>query len=253
MNKYKGYTKHTTKEFCGAFNIGASSFKHKDRKAAALEKVRLSHEVIVEKDGRSTFYYTKPKNGLLNILNCDIGNKDIAVIESILKIIIDGDIVPVQSEYARITGIGQSTISNTYMTFLKTHEILVPPATDIVLVVHNETREILSKQERKIGTYIYYDITPDGAYVMLNKDIQTMADAMYKKQWAIEGAIIARTQQKYAIQGQDMKGFQVNVDEVIWSRMNRAFKLHNGQRIIKPIINPTIKPKLNEYFGIKAS
>ncbi|MFK9119103.1 hypothetical protein ACJEBK_19775 [Peribacillus frigoritolerans] len=251
MEKYEGYDKHSTKVFCEAFNIGASSFKHKKRRQAALDKVRLSHDVIEEKIGRENFFYTKSKGGLINILNCNIGNKDMNVIETILKIILEEKIVPVQAEYARVTGKSQSTISD-HINFLKKNNIILPAPTETVIVSSKETGEILSKYEKKIGDYVYYDITPNGSYVKLDEGNQVFANNMYKKLWTMEYFQIGRMQQKYSIYESDLKGFKTNVNKLVWVKMNEEFNLHNGQRKIIPNINPEVKQQLIEYFGIGA-
>lgn len=247
MEIYEGYQKHTTKELCEAFNIGVSAFKHKAKKEAAFNKIRRTHELIIEKSGRSNFYYTKEKQGFLNLLNCDIGDKNPEIFKNILNIIIEGKIVPVQNEFARVSGVSQSTISD-YIKFMKTQNILVAPIKATSVVIHNETGEILSEDERNIGTHICYDIRPDGTYEMLSIETQKAVDTMYKKEWAIAGSKMAVIQQKYAIQGADMKRFKINTELAVWSKVNKTFNLNDGQRKMPPIINPNIVFQLKEYF-----
>lgn len=253
MEQYKDWEKLSTKELCVRFSIGPSAFKRKQQREAALKrKVEPTHHYDAVKEGRSNFYYVKPKGGLINILNCNIGKKDIDVIETILKVIIQRKHVPVQPVYAQLTGITQSAISG-YVTFLKENNIIVPPVTQTqyVLDEKEKTGEILSKRERKEGHRIYYDITADGSYKLLDEDTQAQIHDTYTKKWGFEYATqVYPLQQEYAIKGQDLKGVLGNIDRLIWQKINKTFGLNNGKRIVETEINSDIVEELIEYFKL---
>jgi len=249
VEKYEGWEKLLTGEICARFNIGPTAFKRKKQREAALDrKVRLSHHVREVKEGISNFYYIKPKGGLIGILNCNIGKRDINVIETILKVILEGKHVPVQPVYAKLSGVVQSTISG-YVAFLEENEIIIPPPTYTERVLDNETAEVLSKRERKEGRNIYYDITADGSYRLLDNETQKAIHDMYKKYWGYEYATqVEPLQQKYAIHGKDLQGVLGNIDRLIWQKINKSFGLHDGRRKMQPVINPEIREQLIEYF-----
>ncbi|PAK47601.1 hypothetical protein [Priestia megaterium] len=251
MEQYKDWEKLPTKELCVRFNIGPSAFKRKQQREAALKrKVEPTHHYHEVKEGRENFYYIKPKDGLISILNCSIGKRDINVIETILKVIIRRKHVPVQPVYAQLTGITQSAISG-YVTFLEENNIIIPPVTipQYVLDEKEETGEIYSYRERKEGHRIYYDITADGSHILLDEDTQAQIHDMYTKNWGFEYATqVYPLQQEYRIKGQDLKGVIGNIDRLIWHKINKTFGLDNGQRIMEPEINPDIAKELTEYF-----
>ncbi|RDZ11507.1 hypothetical protein C3744_20820 [Priestia megaterium] len=251
MKQYKDWEKLSTKELCARFSIGPSAFKRKQQREAALKrKVEPTHHYREVKEGKSNFYYIKPKGGLISILNCSIGKRDIDVIETILKVIIQRKHVPVQPVYAKLAGVTQSAISG-YVTFLKENNIIIPPVTipQYVLDEKEKTGEILSKRERKEGNRIYYDITADGSYKLLDEDTQAQIHDMYTKNWGFEYATqVYPLQQEYGIKGQDIKGVIGNIDRLIWQKINKTFGLNNGKRITEPEINPDIAKELTEYF-----
>lgn len=240
--------KSNTKEFCQEFNIGQSAFKHKERKAATLEKVRKTHNVIEQKEGKENFYYYEPKNDFIKLLSLkNIGKLDIETLEIIMKAIIEDKVVTIQSEFAKLAGKSQSSISN-HFNFLKDNNIIMPTPTETVIIPHRETGEILSKYEKKIGSYVYYDETKDGSIIRLSEGKQELAHEMFKKLWAVELQQLSYTQQRYSIYETDLKDFKLIVKQLVWARMNKAFNLNDGRRKIKPIINRNIRQQLKDYF-----
>ncbi|MEN3780471.1 hypothetical protein [Priestia megaterium] len=251
MEQYKAWEKLSTKELCARFSLGPSAFKRKQQREAALKrKVEPTHHYHEVKEGRENFYYIKPKGGLISILDCNIGKRDIEVIKTILKVIIERKHVPVQPVYANLAGVTQSAISG-YITFLKEHDIIVPPVTqtEYVLDEKEKTGEILSKREKKEGHWIYYDITADNSYNLLDESTQAQIHDMYTKNWGFEYATqVVPLQQEYGIKGQDLKGVIGNIDRLIWQKINKTFGLNNGKRIMEPEINPDVVKELTEHF-----
>lgn len=238
--------KYTTKELCELIlKINPKYFKGA-RKQAALKKLRLMYDVIEEKDGRTNYFTLTPKNGLLNILQCKIGNKDINVIEMILKSIMDNEIVPIQSEFARITGLAQSTVSG-YITFLQKNEIIIPPATETIIKRDEDTGYEISRYEKKMGTYIYYE-TKNGSVIKLDEKTQEMAHNMYGKSWAVEYAKVINPLLQNGIQEKRLQNLKGLIKRNVWLEIEKACGLNKCNRIMKPIISLEIRQQLKEYF-----
>ena len=86
-----------------------------------------------------------------------IGKRDINIIARILKVIMQGDIVPVRAEIAKATNVPEGTVKS-YIKFLKKHEIFIGPEIEEFVVTNRETGEIVKDYKKKKAAYVYYDI-----------------------------------------------------------------------------------------------
>lgn len=243
-------TKYSTKELCEKKLKGISTRTFSNQPDKHLEVLRENYHVRIEKVGNAKFYYLTPKNTLANILNCNIGKRDINVIESILKIILKDEVVPVQPEYARVTGIAQSSISG-YVNFLHKNNILIEHEIVKKPIYNQETGEILGEYEQKVGEHIYYDIqSDDTVYYRFPKEVQEKLHKTYQRSWAVElNKRVVPLQQNGTTQGQIMKVVG-KIKRDIWCQINNGMKLTKWNRVMKPRINPDMEQQLRDYFAI---
>lgn len=211
----------------------------------------------------------------LNILGCDIGGKSIDLMKFILKALLEKKIVPVQEELAYwakqaklVQSDSRGTIKN-YLAFLKEHDIILDPMKVPVWienpVVTNDGKEIFIKRQydketgeilptyyKKYVNHIYFEYEKDGKKgnrEMLSNATQEaikmayqniMPEAMMKEIYPLYGKhdpkFIEKERQK--------------LKRKIILKIGKAYRINNCVRIDEPIINPTIKRQLKEYFGL---
>ncbi|SEA91406.1 winged helix-turn-helix domain-containing protein [Bacillus nitratireducens] len=240
-------TKYSTKELCEILRVKAATFRA--HKSKYLKELQENYHVREVKEGGKNYYYLTPKNTLANILKCNIGKLDINVIGIILKAILQGEIAPIQKEYARITGVGQSTISTTYIKFLKENNIILPPE-KVKHTVADKSGKELYKYEQKVGSYVYYDTKPDGTVVRFIDKVQQQLHETYQRAWALEFATTITPMQNLGASKEQIGSVMGNIDRRIWREINLALQLHKCNRVMKPRVNPDIEQQLKEYFGL---
>jgi hypothetical protein len=214
----------------------------KAHKQKYLEKLRLAYEVHEVTENGKAYYYLKPLNNLYTILNCDIGKKDINIIESILKVIMEGKVVPVQEELAKAIGVPRGTFKS-YMNFLKKHEIIKEPFVEIIEVYENGKK--VHEYPKKHATYIYYDLKKDGIREMLpNQETVHKIHGMLWKNIFDNHELVNKVKKN-----SDYQPLMSVVRRKVWEEMNNMFGMYNGDRTEVPIIKYDIKKQLQHYFN----
>lgn len=241
-------TKYSTKELCEILRVKAATFRA--HKSKYLQELQENYHVREVKESGKNYFYLTPKNTLANILKCNIGKKvNMDVLAGILKIILEDNNVPIQEEYARILGVGQSTISTTYIKFLKENNIIAS-VEKLKHSVTDKSGKQLYEYEQKVGSYVYYDTKPDGTVERFTDKVQKQLHETYQRAWALEFATTIKPMQQLGASKEQIGKVMGNVERRIWREINLALQLHRCNRVMKPRINPDIEQQLKEYFGL---
>lgn len=209
----------------------------------------------------------------LEILECDIGGKDVTLLKFILKSILERMIVPGQDEithHANLAGIKttRGTIKN-YMAFFRENDIIVDPMTIPVWVdnpvITSDGKEIYLKREydketgevfptyyKKLVKRIYFDFAKDdkGAHrERLSENTQVAIEYAYNNSWPemMEKKIYPLYAKGYStkyINDERSKAQKALIREI-----GEAYGITYCVRMDEPVINHAVKCKLIEYFG----
>lgn len=233
--------KYSTQELCEQIlKITKASFKaHKQK---YLAKLKLAYDVREEKIGGADYYYITPKNNFYNILQCDMGKKDIDIVEKILKVLIEGDVIPVQEELAKAVNVPRGTLKN-YMQALKKRGIIMEPDIQIIVSI-DENSKVIAEYEKKIVSHVYYDLKHDGTRMKLPNQ-----DAAHRIHGLLWKDIFDNKDYLHKIKKNlNYQPLLSVLRREVWNDINSTFGLDNGGRVAEPIINPEIKQRLKEYF-----
>ncbi|KQU22071.1 hypothetical protein ASG61_24010 [Bacillus sp. Leaf75] len=233
--------KYSTKELCEqVLKIKYDTFTvHKQR---YLNKLRLAYEVHETTENGTIYYYLKPLNNLYNILNCDIGKRDINKMESILKVIMKGDVVPVRAEIAKATNVPEGTVKS-YINFLKKHEIIVGPEIEDFILINGDG-EIVREYQKKKAAYVYYDIKQDGSREKLPHQhiIHNKHGVLWKEKYDNQDYL------HLVIRNTNYRPLVSVIRKDVWNEMNNTFGLNKGARVEMLLINSEVREQLNQYF-----
>jgi len=232
--------KYSTQELCDKLKVTYGTFKaHKQK---YLERLRLAYEVHEVTENGKTYYHLKPLSNLYTILNCDIGKKDIDIIESILKVLMEGKVVPVQEELAKAIGVPRGTFKS-YMNFLKKHDIIKEPVIERVVLLDDKGNK-KSEYDKKLVSFVYYDLKQDGTRTMLpNQETVHKIHGMLWKDIFDNNDLVHKVNKNINYQP-----LMSVLRRKVWEDMNSMFGMNNGDRTEVPIINRHIKRQLEEYF-----
>ncbi|MCM3479257.1 hypothetical protein [Caldibacillus thermoamylovorans] len=234
--------KYSTKELCEqVLKIKYDTFTAHKKKY--LDKLRLAYEVHIKKENGTDYYYLVPKNNLYNILGCDIGKRDINIIESILKVIMEGNVVPVRDEIGKAINVPAGTVRG-YINFLKKHEIIAKPKIEEFVVV-NQDGEIVREYKKKKVAYVYYDIQADGSRVKLPQQnmIHNKHGNLWKEKYDNQDYL------HLVIRNLNYQPLASVLRKDVWEEINSTFGLNKGARIEMLFINSDIRQQLQEYFN----
>ncbi|MFJ5760722.1 hypothetical protein ACIQAA_16655 [Neobacillus sp. NPDC093182] len=233
--------KYSIQELCDKLKVTYGTFKaHKQK---YLERLRLAYVIHEATKNGKTYYYLKPLNNLYTILNCDIGKKDIDIIESILRVIMEGKVVPVQEELAKAIGVPRGTFKS-YINFLKKHDIIKEPVIERVVLL-DDNGKIKSEYDKKIVSYVYYDLKENGTRTMLpNQESVHKIYGMLWKNIFDNHDLVHKVQKNINYQP-----LMSVLRRKVWEDMNSTFGMNNGDRAEVPIINRHIKRQLEDYFN----
>ncbi|QIZ09370.1 hypothetical protein HFZ78_23935 [Priestia megaterium] len=234
--------KYTTKKLCEqVLKIKYDSFTAHKKKY--LDKLRLAYEVHVTEEKGITYYYLNPKNNLFNILNCDIGKRDINIIENILKVLIERKIIPVQDEIGKTINVPRGTVKS-YMTFLRNKNIIVEPEKEHFITINVDGVVVNEWDEKKVA-YVYYDIANDGTRIKLTN--QSQVNRKYRELW--RNAYQNKDYLHLVRRRANYRPLMAVIQEDIWEEVNQTFGLNNANRVAIPIINHEIITQLIDYFN----
>ncbi|MFD6211200.1 hypothetical protein [Peribacillus sp. NPDC060253] len=203
----------------------------------------------------------------LEIIGCDIGGKDITLLKFILKSILERIIVPGQDEiahHAKQAGIwstdSRGSVKN-YMAFLRENNIIVEPMTIptwdnnplVKRVIDKETGEILPTYYKKICNRIYFDYAKDGSSFQrerLPKNTQEAIEMAYYN--SLPEMMESKIYPLYAKGHSDkyINNERMKAQDKLLREIGTAYGINYCVRMDEPSINPVIKGKLKEYFGI---
>ncbi|WHX99304.1 hypothetical protein [Neobacillus sp. DY30] len=273
-------------ELCEQLFGGIKEATFRRNKEYYLGELEKEHNVRFGKRGRHITYILDPKEQteqqkadteFFEILGCDIGGKNIELMKFILKSIIEQKIVPVQDEIAlQANRLGlwgtdsRGTVKN-YMAFLKDNGIIVEPM-EIPIWIENpiinrdgkeiwikrkcdpDTGEILPTFHKRIVKHYYFDCVKNEAGKVIRRErvSDTTARAIemaFNNLWteAEQRELLSLYALGYT--AMEMKKERSKVQARIIREIGREFGMCDCIRKEEPIINPTIKRQLNDYFN----
>lgn len=273
-------------ELCEQYLGGIDKDTFRRNKAHYMNELQNKGDVeeTDRKRGRYTIYTFEPKNRemtakekadeeFLNIIGCEIGDKDIRLLKFILKSILEQKIVPVHEEithYANLAGIlkTRGTVGN-YIAFLEDNHIIVKPmqipvwvdnpvirrdGTEIYLKrkFDSETGEVFPTYYKKIVKHVYFDYAKDDVCTRrkrVSKVTQEAIEMAFNNLWpeVMEMKIYPLYNQNHGykyIEHERQKA-QANLIREIGS----AYGMRSCVRIEEPIISSSVKQRLKEYFS----
>jgi hypothetical protein len=238
--------KYSTKELCElVLKIKYDTFTaHKKR---YLDKLARAYEVRVERENGTDYYYLVPKNNLYTILDCDTGKRDINVIESILKVLMEGKVVPVRDEIAKAINVPAGTVRSN-INFLKKQEIILGPEYEHLVVINAETAEIVKEYKKKKAAYVYYDIKEDGSRTKLKN--QGLVHRKHNDLWREKNE--NHDYLHLVVRNLNYRPLVAVLRQDVWQELNDTFNLNKGARVPILFIKSEIREQLTEYFGRKA-
>ncbi|MEH7668965.1 hypothetical protein V7419_19780 [Bacillus sp. JJ689] len=217
------------------------------RNSKYMEKLRLAYEVLEVKESGTIYVYLTPKNNFYNILGIDIGKRDINIFEKIFKLLLEGQVIPVQVEIAKALNIPRGTLKG-YIQFLRKHEFIMESIIENFMIV-SENGEIVKEYSKKKAHYVYYDIKEDGTREKLpNQNILHQKHGqLWRDKFDNENYLYV------AMKNTQYKPLISVIRKNVWEEMNHTFGLNKGTRTEMLIINPEIMKQIEEYFELKAS
>lgn len=213
----------------------------------------------------------------LEILECSIGGRNIELMKFILKSILERKIAPVQDEIAlRANQLGiwgtdsRGSVKN-YIAFLKNNGILLEPM-EIPVWVDNpiinrdgkevwikrkvdlETGEILPTYYKRIVKHYFFDCVKNeaGKVIKRNRVSDTTAKAIeiaFNNLWADAEQIEIIPMYAMGYTAKEISNQRSKVQSRIIREIGESFGMNNCCREEEPIINPTIKQRLKDYFN----
>lgn len=275
----KGLDKMTTKEYSvlelceNVLHVKQQTFKNS--KPKYMKKLEQDFNIEIKKK-KPMIYALTPKEPspqqkedeeFLEILGCDIGNRNIELIKFLLKSILERKIVPVQEElthWARQEHLIQSTsrgVVKSYMEFFNDNNIIIPPMEipvwDDSEIGHRkcdmETGEIYPTYYKKVAKKIYYDYADKkvGGYrKRLGERAQEAIDTAYKTIYREEfqKKIVPMIKKQIGSALIDKAKFFLR--KKVLQEVGEAYGLHYCVVVYEPIINPCIQKQLKSYFGL---
>ncbi|HDR7529723.1 TPA: hypothetical protein QCX69_000803 [Bacillus anthracis] len=269
----------TTKEYSvlelceEVLNVKQQTFKNS--KTKYMKKLEQNFNIEIKKK-KPMIYALTPKEPssqqkkdeeFLEILECDIGNRNIELIKFLLKSILERKIVPVQEElthWARQEHLIQSTsrgVVKNYMEFFNDNDIIVPPM-EIPIWDDNEignrkidmeTGEIYPTYYKKVAKKIYYDFADKkvGGYrkrlgERAQEAIDTAYKTIYRERYQKEIVPMIKKQ----IESSIIDKAKFSLRKKVLQEVGKAYGLHYCVVVYEPIINPRIQEQLKSNFGL---
>ncbi|WHY87578.1 hypothetical protein QNH39_07045 [Neobacillus novalis] len=261
--------------------IKEATFRRNKKKY--LANLRIDNHIDFGKRGRATTYildskkkelteHEKANVEFLEILGCDIGDKDTELLKFILKFILEQDIVPVHAEithHGNLAGIMKTrgTIGN-YVGFLKENNIIAEPMQIPVWIVNPitkrdgteiylkrkydpQTGEVLPTYYQRVVNHIYFDYAKNGIGAhrqRVSKMTHKAIEIAFNNLWpeVLENKIYPLYNQNHKheyIEAERMKAQSFLIREI-----GKAFGIYYCVKIEEPIIQPSIKRQLEDYF-----